>query len=385
MTNVIKIEELTWPQIASFPRDLPIIIPLGDGYDISLLESVLGNPDQILFLPPFPFGWTNSGLEVADNLLSKYLSNLIASLRDDGFCKVYALTPQGLNLNLGNFQISLPHSSQWDKPKFLPPSVDCGKVILIPIGHTEQHSYHLPMSTDTLIIEAIAKGTVRLAGDLCTSLPVMPYGVSTHRSSFSGTLNAGGREFEDFWLDIIRVLVSRGFDRFYFINGHGGNTSFLVNVIKYAGERYRRSFCATSFLYLSSPEGIASLEKHRESSIGGMGHACELETSLILHLRPDLVHMDLVRDDTDFIATPSYYMDWVEGGAIVANPPWDDDSINGAYGSGSLGSAAKGKIWLQEAINEKILQVKEIIEQQERREVRRNSGFGLWGKNKNKE
>ena len=38
----------------------------------------------------------------------------------------------------------------------------------------------------------------------------------------------------------------------------------------------------------------------------------------MLHLRPDLVHMDRAMDDTDFVTTPSYYMDWVEGGALVA-------------------------------------------------------------------
>ena len=112
------------------------------------------------------------------------------------------------------------------------------------------------------------------------TLPVMPYGVSTHRQAFAGTLNCGGRAFEDFWLAVIDTLAQRGFDRFYLMSGHGGNSSFLVNVVKYAGERYPRIFCATAWLYLSGSEGVAALEKYRRSPLGGMGHACELETSL---------------------------------------------------------------------------------------------------------
>ncbi len=111
-----------------------------------------------------------------------------------------------------------------------------------------------------------------------------------------------------------------------------------------------------------------------------MGHAGELETALMLHLRPDLVHMDRVIDETDFIATSSYYMDWVEGGALVANPPWDDDTATGSYGAGSLATAQKGKRWLKAAIDEKIDHVDEILAQLQRRESRRRSGYGLWGK-----
>ena len=202
-----------------------------------------------------------------------------------------------------------------------------------------------------------------------------------HRRAFPGTFNVGGRAFEDFWLGVIDTLVGRGFDRFYLLSGHGGNCSFLTNVVKYAGERHPRIFCATSWLYLSGPAGIAALEQRRASLTGGMGHACELETSLILHLRPELVQMEKAIDETDFVSTPAYYMDWVEGGALVANPPWEDDTASGAYGAGSLASAENGKAWLEAAIEEKVDHVTQIHEQHRRRESRRKAGYGRWGKN----
>jgi creatinine amidohydrolase len=164
------------------------------------------------------------------------------------------------------------------------------------------------------------------------------------------------------------------------MSGHGGNMSFLVNIIKYAGERHRRIFCATSFLHTSGTLGASALEKYRSSKIGGMGHACELETSFMLHLRPDLCHMERVVDEVDFVTTPSYYMDWIEAGSIIANPPWDDDTKTGAYGAGSEGTAEKGRVWLETAIAEKVGHVDEIHEQQKRREARRVAGYGLWGK-----
>jgi len=83
--------------------------------------------------------------------------------------------------------------------------------------------------------------------------------------------------------------------------------------------------------------------------------------------------MQTVVDETDFISTPSYYMDWVEGGALIANPPWEDDTATGAYGAGSLGTAEKGDVWLQAAIDEKIAHLAEIQEQLSRRKARRAS------------
>ncbi|MBI5951339.1 MAG: creatininase family protein [Chloroflexi bacterium] len=385
-TEFFNYDELTWDVVAGLPRDIPLVLPLGTGYNLDLLSDQLGHPPRAGLLPPFPFGWHGSGLEVPEAVFVPYIVNLLDSLRDDGFTRVYCLAPQGFDPQSGqrltlNFErLSQPHKSQYSPTVFLPPNSELGKVILIPIGHTEQHGYHLPLSVDTVIIDAIVQGTASQVPTRSWAMPVMPYGVSTHRSSFAATLNAGGRAFEDFWVVVIDILVARGFDRFYLMSGHGGNTSFLVNVVKYAGERHRRIFCATAFLHTSGSIGAAALEKYRTSKIGGMGHACELETSFMLHLRPELCQMERVVDETDFISTPDYYMDWIEGGSLVANPPWDDDSKTGAYGAGSHATAEKGRLWLEAAIAEKIDHVEQIHEQHERREKRRNEGYGLWGK-----
>jgi creatinine amidohydrolase len=374
MPDLFRFDELTWPEVAALPRGTALLLPLGCTPELESLPVFLKNNPPIGILPAVPFGWPGSGLEIQRQIFTTLVHNLVWNLLEDGFTSVHVLAPPGLDPGPDIPVIVLPPPAGIRPEKTpLVLSEEFEKVTILPIGHTEQHGYHAPLSTDTLIIEAIAKGTARAVPQQAFSLPVFPYGVSTHRRSFPGTFNAGGRAFEDFWLAVVDTLVGRGFTRFYLMNGHGGNSSFLVNVVKYAGEKYPQIFCATTFLYLSGPQGVAALEAKRQSKLGGMGHACELETSLILHLRPDLIHLERAVDETDFITTPNYYMDWIEGGALTANPPWEDDTRTGAYGAGSLGTAEKGRFWLEAAIAEKVEHIAEIHEQYGRRRERRLS------------
>jgi creatinine amidohydrolase len=90
-----------------------------------------------------------------------------------------------------------------------------------------------------------------------------------------------------------------------------------------------------------------------------------------LHLRPELVHMDRATTETEFINSSDYYMDWVEGGKLIANPPWSDDTTSGLYGDGTLGTAEKGRLWLAAAVEEKLDILREIREQHARRQMKR--------------
>lgn len=360
---ITRFDELTWPEVAVLPRELPILLPLGPMPDDLPLQRW---PEGYAKLPALPYGWEGSLLPTDPAFFQPLLENLFGGLREDGYT----------DLNIGlpaHLQLEVPEVAQlkYDNLPDAAFAVESQKVILIPLGHTEQHGFHLPLNTDTVIIDAIAQGIRRIVPDSAAALPVFPYGVSTHRGSFAGTFNLGGRAYEDFLLEVIRILCSHGGDRFYLLNGHGGNHSFLVNVVKYAGERYPQTFTATAWLHTSGALGSSALARHRRSERGGMGHAGELETALMLHLKPALVHMDRVVDEVDFIANDHYYMDWVEGGDLIANPPWSDDTRTGSYGAGSLATAQNGKHWLQMAITEKVAHVHSIHDQQNRRLRRR--------------
>jgi creatinine amidohydrolase len=369
MTLITVYDALTWPEVAALPRDLPLVLPLGEGYDREAIVREIG-VEHFCILPALPYGWAGSVIAVSEDMLRRVVAGIFSGPQEEHFSRLYVIHGGAESLDVpGVTHLRMERHVPASPKLFATPQ----RVILIPCGHTEQHGYHLPMNTDTVIIGAIAEGVVAAVPDEAEMLPTLPYGVSMYRSSFAGTFNMGGRVFEDFLLAVLDVLVERGADRFYLMSGHGGNSSFLHNVVKYAGDRHRPIFAATAFLHTSGHLGAPALERYRKSKRGGMGHAGELETSYLLHLRPELCHMERVVDEIDFISTPNYYMDWIEGGALIISAPWEDDTFTGSYGAGSLATAENGARWLEVAIQEKVDHVREIHEQARRRIAKRIS------------
>ena len=348
----IEYADLVFPQVEALSRDLPVVVPLGNARQSDLPPTLA----EGIWMPPVPYGF-------ADPLqldMRAMLGSLAQCLREDGFQHLYLLGPLEVN-----GWTTLPASPS---PLQLPP----GPVCVVPVGHTEQHGFHLPLATDTLIVEG-------LCDSRSDALPAWPYGVSTHRRQFPGTLSVDPRAFEDFFVEVSGRLGRRGgTEVVFFVTGHGGNHSFLVNACKFAGERYADWLTATTFLHTSSGQALEHLLAERDSAM--MGHACELETSYLLALCPDKVHMQWAIDEVDFTQTPEYRMDWLESGALVMNPAWSDDTNTGSYGAPSLSSADKGQRWLRSARDQLQKLLDECQTQWHSRQLRRSEGWleGAW-------
>jgi creatinine amidohydrolase len=379
--KTVAYADLSYPEIAALPRDATLVIPLGAApYDLQDAGEKL-KAETLVVLPAVPYGFPDAGpgilaeLGVGRGILRRVLLGIQRELTKQGFKSITLIDGHNVRALLSTDAFRLLEANLTTPPQAegtTPPSpaapVDlAGRIVVVSVGHTEQHGLHLPCSTDTVIAQAIADGIAAAMPDSTVCLPAWPYGVSTHTRQFPATLNLGGRVFEDFFLTVVARLVQLKAEMIFFSNAHGGNHSFLVNVVKYAGEQWPNAFVATEFAHTTGP----ALEALRSTKRGGLGHGCEVETSYMLHLQPDLVHKEKARPETDFISTPNYYMDWIEGGRMIANPPWTDDTVTGIYGDPTPATAEKGVLWLRAAIAEKREILDEVRQQHILRKERR--------------
>src|SRR4051812_30430525 len=96
-------------------------------------------------------------------------------------------------------------------------------LIVAPIAACEQHSRHLPVSTDTILVGAVADGVERNRPDRVVLLPVLWLGASEHHLPFGGTLTATLPTYELMLMELLTPLLHDGFRRVMLLNGHGGN------------------------------------------------------------------------------------------------------------------------------------------------------------------
>ncbi len=233
------------------------------------------------------------------------------------------------------------------------------RVAVVPIGTLEDHGPHLPIDADVRIIDGICTAASARVPDKVVLLPVVTHGYSPHHGDFPGSISIRWNVFVEHLLDITRSLAGHGFRRFILANGHGSNMP-LVNMAARLTIVDHPETIACDYFYLTTPKAIEVLKSVRESEFpGGMAHACELETSLYLHLDGSLVQMDKAEKDIDYPASDYFYYDWIDGPGSMMEY-WSTLSRTGTMGDPTLATEEKGKILFDAAVSELVGVIEEM-------------------------
>lgn len=150
---------------------------------------------------------------------------------------------------------------------------DSDRILVVPLGATEQHGPHLPLSTDTDIAVALCRGLADQRPDVVLA-PAIPYGASGEHADFAGTLSIGSAALELLIVELVRSATET-FRRVLLVSAHGGNAGAVAR--------------ATQTLVAESRDVRVYAPQWR-----GDLHAGHCETSLMLALHPDLVRTERV-------------------------------------------------------------------------------------------
>jgi creatinine amidohydrolase len=235
------------------------------------------------------------------------------------------------------------------------------KVILLPIGSTEQHGHHLPLDTDNLLATEVSLEAARRDPANILVMPNIPYGYNEHGQDFPGTIHVTYEHFIEYCLDVCKSVAYTGFKRIVIVDGHGSNEHLCEFIGRRATLETEALVASTMWTNLVGRE----FEAIRESGMGGAVHAGELETSVYLHLAPERVQMDKAADHyggAAGAAGSSYlYVDVSKGWGPIKLVKWTSSGTpDGVSGAPTLATADKGRAMLDAAANHLVAFCKEF-------------------------
>ena len=217
-------------------------------------------------------------------------------------------------------------------------------LLVFPVGSTEQHGPHLPVGTDTFVVEHIARAAAAAAGAEIPVLvaPTLPFGCSQHHLPFGGTMSLSTNTYYRVVSDVMESLITGGFRRIFILNGHGGNQELIQLVVRDLALKHQSSLAAASYWILAWDD-LVEQKAHLAGRLPG--HAGAFETSQIMSLRPDLVREPLPhRDEVKTSSSRSFQAPY----RVESHGSWQ--SINGYTDSPDRAEAGRGKAYLAAVI-----------------------------------
>src|SRR5512140_473424 len=168
-----------------------------------------------------------------------------------------------------------------------------GTVAVLPLGATEQHGPHLPLAVDQVLVDGvIAAAMPHLPAALpVLFLPTQPIGYSPEHSGFAGTLTVSAATLIAAWIELGECVARAGVRKLLLLNAHGGQVSLMDIVARELRGRCKMIVYSCSWWNLPLGESVTGLFSPEEHRFGV--HAGEIETSMMLALRPQDVRMSL--------------------------------------------------------------------------------------------
>jgi creatinine amidohydrolase len=222
-------------------------------------------------------------------------------------------------------------------------ALDKDMPVVIPLGSIEQHGHHLPVCVDTVQVTEIARRTEQRLADKILLLPTQWLGSSHHHNDFPGVISVSPSLYSQMIKEIAVCVINSGFKRIFFLNGHGGNRvpgAQALSELVVENDEADAVFLTMATWWHIGADALDA--KKRGMATPNLTHACEYETSMMLFLRNDLVHMDRCKDTSSPFVTPWFNTE-EPGRPVQVFSRFARRTSYGSMGSGSKATAKKGE------------------------------------------
>jgi len=233
-------------------------------------------------------------------------------------------------------------------------------IALLPVAAIEQHGPHLPLATDALINEAIVSEALKLLPDRPTVLvlPAMTVGSSLEHTEFPGTLSVDADTLLAVWKAVGSSVARAGIRKLVILNSHGGQTALVDLAALHLRVERRMLVARANYFAFGAPAGL-----FREEELAHDIHGGVVETSLMLHLRPDLVRKEALQN---FTGLPGEMA--ARNTLLGAEKPvgfgWMTQDLNpaGACGDAAAADPERGAAYLDHLASSLVTLVVEVAE-----------------------
>ena len=227
-------------------------------------------------------------------------------------------------------------------------------IAVLPVAATEQHGPHLPLSVDTDLVEGVVRASLpHLPADLpALFMPVQALGYSPEHAAFAGTLTLKAETLMRVWTDIAESVAAAGVKKLVLFNSHGGQVGLMDVVAR--DWRARLGMLVYSVSWFNLPlvdeagRDVNALFSAEEQRFGV--HAGDVETSMMLALRPEQVRMDQAMHFHSTSQDRAAKFP-ILGNGKSAKLAWQmqDYNTQGAAGNAAAATADKGQALVQAA------------------------------------